>query len=246
LLYFDAQFMNDQDKRKVSLTRECEMMEKQVTSLLAEMTRTTLSEKEMCDRLRADGARALEDCRRMWQQAEKDELKKKDRKMSVKLKKDAAKAVESKLRQLFERNKEEVEHMEREAARELEFYKLELYKRANEEFRKETNKIRDNERSRMLSIENDWIAKMEITRRESEHELRKICEEFHQSADILKRHLSTDTQRIVDEHQASVADAQMAVEGEKERVRAQHEHEMAVLEEDHRVKVAQQQKSSEA
>ena len=84
----------------------------------------------------------------------------------MKLKKDAAKAVEPKLRHLIERNKEEFERMEREAERELEFYKLELYKRTNEEFRIETNKFRDGERTRILNLENDWIAKMEIARRD--------------------------------------------------------------------------------
>jgi len=246
LLHYDAQFMHDHDKLKDSLTKDCDTMEKQVTSFQVELERATTSEKEMCERLRADGTRTLEDARKMWQQAEKDELKKKDNKTSIKLKKDAAKAVESKLRQLIERNKEEIERMEREAERELEFYKLELYKRSNEEFRKETNKIRDDERSRMLNLENDWIAKMEITRRERENELMKVSEEFEQRADIFKRHLSTDTQRIADEHQAAVAEAQMEVEGEKERVRAQHEHEMAVLEEEYRVKMDKQQKSSEA
>lgn len=237
--------MNSHDKLKETLTIDCEMMEKQVVSIQAEIARAILSEKEICDRLRSDGTRALDDARRMWQQAEKDELKKNDHKTSLKLKKDAAKAVESKLRQLIERNKEELERMERETERELEFYKLELFKRSNEEFRKATNKMRDDERSRVLNLENDWIAKLEIARREREHDLKKICDEFEQRADILKRQLTADNQRIADEHQTSMAEAQMAVEMELEQVRAQHEQEMVELEEGYRIKMAQQQKSSE-
>ncbi len=222
------------------------MLEKQVASIQAEITQATIAEKEICDRLCGDGKQALEDARRTWQKAEKDELKKKDKELSLKLKKDAAKAVEPKLRHLIERNKEEFERMEREAEREEEFYKLELYKRTNESFRNETSKIRDGERARILNLENDWIAKMEIARREREQEVKKIREEFEQRAAILQRQLNADRQRIMDEHQASVAEAHMAVGMELERIRTHHEQEMVVLEEEHRVKMSQQKKLSEA
>ena len=222
--------MNIQVNLKDSLTKDCEMLEKKVASIQAEIAHATISEKEICDRLLADGKQAVEDARRMWQSAENEELKKKGRELSLKLKKDAAKAIE---------------RIEREAERKLEFYKLELYKRTNEEFRKETNKIRDSERTRILNLENDWIAKMEIARRERDHELKKTREEFEQRADILHRQLIADKQRIMDEHQASVAEAQIAVEMELERIRAHHEQEMADLEEEYRGKMAQQEKSSE-
>ena len=237
--------MNIQVNLKDSLTKDCAMLEKQVASIQAEIAHATISEKEICDRLRADGKKALEDARRMWQSAENEELKKKGRELSLKLKKDAAKAIECWLRQLMERNKEDIERIEREAERKLEFYKLELYKRTNEEFRKETNKIRDSERTRILNLENDWIAKMETARREREHELKKTRDEFEQRADILHRQFIADKQRIMDEHQATVAEAQIAVEMELERIRAHHEQEMADLEEEYRGKMAQQEKSSE-
>lgn len=244
--YCNSKCLKSQEHLRQSLTKDCETMEKQVDSMQAEISQLALSENEICNKLRADGARDLDDARKMWQQAEKDELKKKDHKLSVKLKKDAAKLVEPKLRQLIERNKEEIDRMERESEREIEFYKLELYKRSIDEYRQQLNKIRDDEKSRVLNLENDWMAKMEFVRREHEHELKKVREEFGERADILKRQLHVNKQRIANEHQTALKEAQDAVGNELARVHSHHEQEMAELEEDYRIKMAQKKKMFEA
>jgi len=129
----------------------------------------------MCDKLKGEGTQELENAKKCWQQTEKDGLKKRDQKMSSKVKQDAAKAIEPKLHQLMENHKEEIERLEREANRTLDYFRLELYKRSNEEYRKETNKIRDDERSRMSHLENEWTAKMEASRRDRDNETKKIA-----------------------------------------------------------------------
>ena len=96
----------------------------------------------MCERLKGEGVRELENAKKSWQQAEKDELKKRDQKISLKLKQDAAKKIEPKLRELIENHKEEAERLQREANRELDYYRLKLYKCSNEEYRKETTSCR--------------------------------------------------------------------------------------------------------
>ena len=117
---------SEQKTRRTELQDACEALERELANIEVAIEKTTTSEQEMCGRLRRDGERDLEESKINWQNAERAELKKKDLKLSPKLKKDAANAVEPKLRQLMEENKEEVERLEREAARELDLYKLEV------------------------------------------------------------------------------------------------------------------------
>jgi hypothetical protein len=220
-------------------------VEKQVHSLEAEILKVTTSEREMRERLQGEGTQELENAKKCWQQTEKDELKRRDQKMSSKLKQDAAKAIEPKLRQLMENHKEEIERLEREANRALDYFRLELYKRSNEEYRKETNKIRDDEKSRMSHLENEWTVKMEASRRERDNETKKIREEYEQRADMMKRQFNTEKQKIADEHHINLISAQKAEALEMEQTRLRHEREMVDMEEECEVKIAQKQKADE-
>ena len=218
-------------------------LEKEASSLVAEITKTTASEREMCERLKGEGAQELENAKKSWQQAEKDELKKRDQKISLKLKQDAAKKIEPKLRELMENHKDEAERLQREANRELDYYRLELYKRSNEEYRKETNKIRDNEERRMSHLENELRAKLESCRKEQENEMKKIREEYDQRADMMKRQFSADKHKFAEEHQINLIDAQKAEDLEMEHTRVQHLKEMIDMEEEYTGQMAQKQKA---
>ena len=214
-----------------------------MSSLEAEIIKTTTLEREMCERLNGEGAQELENAKKSWQQAEKDELKKRDQKMSLKLKQDAAKKIEPKLRELMENHKEEAERLQREANRELEYYRLELYKHSNGEYRKETNKIRDNEGRRMSHLENELRAKLETCRVEQECEMKKIHEEYEQRADMMKRQFSADKQKFAEEHQINLIDAKKAEDFEMEQTRVQHEREMVDMEEEYKEQMSQKQKA---
>ena len=214
-----------------------------MSSLEAEIIKVTTSEREMCERLKGEGAQELEIAKKSWQQAEKDDLKKRDQKRSLKLKQDAAKKIEPKLRELMENHKGEAERLQREANRELDYYRLELYKRSNEEYRKETNKIRDNEGRRMSHLENESRAKLETYRIEQEDEMMKIREEYDQRADMMKRQFSAEKQKFAEEHQINLIDAQKAEDLEMEQTRVQHLREMVDMEEEYTEQMAQKQKT---
>ena len=104
------------------------MLEKKMSAIKSDIVRKEKYKDVTCEKLIQEGSQQLEEAKKSWQQAEKDSLKKKDQQMSDKLRKDAAKNVEPKLRQLIERNKEDIERLEREAARELDCHKLELFR----------------------------------------------------------------------------------------------------------------------
>lgn len=208
-------------------------LEKEASSLVAEITKTTTSEREMCERLKGEGVRELENAKKSWQQAEKDELKKRDQKISLKLKQDAAKKIEPKLRELMKNHEEDAERLQREANRELDYYRLKLYK----------NKIRDNEERRMSHLENELRAKLESCRIEQENEMKKIREEYDQRADMMKRQFSADKQKFAEEHQINLIDAQKAEDLEMEHARVQHLKEMVDMEEEYTEQMAQKQKA---
>jgi hypothetical protein len=235
----------EQEKTREALALGNISVEKQIRSLEAEIVKIATSDKEMCERLKVDGVQELENAKKSWQQTEKDELKKRDVKMSVELKKNAAKAIEPKLRQMMENQSCEIESVQREANRELDYYRLELFKRSNEEYKKATNGIRDDERSRLSHLENEWRVKIDTSRRERDNEMERIREEYEQRAGIMKRQYNADKQKLEDEHQTNLTDAQRANDLEKEQSRMRHEKETVKMEVEYESKMAQKQKTIE-
>ena len=223
--------MSEQEQIRDTLAKDCDALEKKVVSLQSDIERTAKSEQDICERLKREGAQALEDAKKSWQQSEKEELKKRDQKMSPKLKRDAAKAVEPKLRQLMERNKEDIERLEREAARELDCYKLELYKRSNEEYRRETNKIRAEERDRISYIQHEWLGKLENSRRQHEDEVNKIRKEFEERSVLIQQQFHKD--------------AQHAEALEMEQIANTHERQMSEMEDEYADKMVDKKRSCE-
>ncbi len=238
-----TQVSAEHERTREALSRGNTSVEKQIHSLEAEIVKTATSDRETRERLKVEGAQELENAKKGWQQAERDELKKRDAKMSAELKKNAAKAIEPKLRQMMENQTCEIERVQREASRELDYYRLELFKRSNEEYKKATNIIRDEERSRLSHTENEWSVKIDTYRRERDNEMQRIREEHERRADVMKRRYNADKQKLDDDHQTNLIEAQRAGELENEQSRMRHEKEMVNMEEEYESKMAQMQKA---
>ncbi|KAL7550907.1 hypothetical protein ACHAWF_014117 [Thalassiosira exigua] len=236
--------MGEKERLKETVQKDCDSLEKKLHRIQTDIEKMSTSERDMCEKLKRDGSRELEEAKKSWQQAEKEELKKRDQKLSPKLKRDAAKAVEPKLRQLMERNKEEIERLERESARELDYNKLELYKRSNEEYKAETKKIRAEERKRMEKFENEWLVKLDSARRECEDEMKAVRRAHEQRAKCMEQQFNAEKQQALDAHEAILREEALAQDSKMQQVRAQHEHEMRVLEDDHSRKLTHKQKES--
>ena len=235
--------VNELEKTREALTQSIPLMQKQIDSLQAEILKTTTSENDMCERLKAEGARELENERVHWQMAERNELQMRDKRISSKLKQDAAKAIEPKLRQMMEGHKEELERLEKVLARELDFYRLELYKRANEEFRKESNTIREEKKSRSSHLEKEWTQKLENARKERENELWKVREEYEQRRDEIKKQFKACKQKRIEDHQTDLTEVKKLEDLEMEQIRARHEKSLGALEVEYKARAVQQQKS---
>ena len=110
---------------------------------------------------------------------------------------------------MMEKNKEEIERLEREAARELDCYKLLMYKQSNAEFKKETNKIRADERKRTEKLEAEWVSKMEMKGNVFDIETKGVRMEHKQMAVMVKRRFNAGRQQCIDEHGAIQEEAQV-------------------------------------
>jgi hypothetical protein len=235
--------VNELENTREALALSIPLLQRQIYSLQAEILKTTTSENEIRERLNAEGARELENERVHWQMAERNELQMRDKRISSKLKQDAAKAIEPKLRQMMEGHKEELERIEKVLARELDFYRLELYKRANEEFRKESNTIREEEKSRSSHLEKEWTQKLENARKERENELWKVREEYEQRRDEIKKQFKACKQKRIEDHQTDLTEVKKLEDLEMEQIRARHEKSLGALEVEYKARAVQQQKS---
>lgn len=146
---------SDEEELNKTLTKECNNLEKKVARLQLDIEKTV--DCSMCESLRRDGSQALLDANKSWAQAEKEEIKRREQRLSPKLKAQAAKAIEPKLRQFMERSKDDLDRLEREASRELDCYKLELHRMSNDAFRRETMKIRDEDRQRTSHLQQQKV-----------------------------------------------------------------------------------------
>ena len=204
-----------------------------------EIERLSKAEEEICDRVRKDGQRNLEEASMSWQHLEREEIKKRDQKISPKLKRDAAKAVEPKLRLMMEKNKEKITRLEREKARELDCYRLHLYKVSNQEFKKETSNIRVNERNRNTQLEAEWIAKLESSGARHEIEIERLQHEHDQRATTIKCQFNADKQKCIDEHVRMKKEAGVYELRQVEDTRVRHDSEMKVMEDKYAKKKVQ-------
>ena len=146
---------------------------------------------------------------------------------------------------MMEKNKEEIERLEREAARELDCYKLVMYKQSNGEFKKETNKIRVDERKRTEKLEAEWIAKMETKGNVFDIEMKGVRMEHKQRAVMVKRQFNAGRQKCIDEYGAVQEEAQVNGSRQMEQLRVRHEREMTDMEDEYSERLRQKLKSCE-
>jgi len=186
---------SDQEELNKTLTKECNSFEKKIARLQLDIEKTVNC--SMCESLRRDGSQALQDAKKNWAQTEKEEIKRREQRLSPKLKAQAAKAIEPKLRQLMERNKEMDLRLEREASRELDCYKLELHRMSNDAFRRETMKIRDEEKQRTSHLQQQWFQNLEQSRAKHENEMRKTTNLYAKRVEMMKQQFNVDKQECI-------------------------------------------------
>ena len=195
----------------------------------------------MCESLRRDGSQALQDAKKSWAQTEKEEIKRREQRLSPKLKAQAAKAIEPKLKTRMERNKEDLDRLEREASRELDCYKLELHRMSNDAFRRETMKIRDEERQRTSHERQQWFQNLEQSRAKHENEMRKTTHSNAKRVEMMEQQFNVDKQECIDEHEEQVR----RVEAEMKKLEEQHLQDMRDIEEEFANKLIEKQRSCE-
>lgn len=218
---------------------------KKEMSLKLVIERINESEKDMCERLQIEGLKDIENAQRSWQQAELQDLKRREQQLSPKLKRDAAKAVEPKLRKMMDIHEEEVGRLQRESTRELDSFKLELFRKCNSEFKKEANRLRDNERRRTEKLESEWAVKSEDMRREHEFELRKVRSEHQRITQMTMQQFNVDKQACIDQHHSDLEAAKKTNEMEMEQLTLTHEREMKLLEDTYRDMMTEKQRRCE-
>jgi len=230
---------SDQEELNKTLTKECSSLEKKVARLQLDIEKTV--DCSMCESLRRDGSQALQDAKKSWAQAEKEEIKRREQRLSPKLKAQAAKAIEPKLRQLMERNKEMDLRLEREASRELDCYKLELYRMSNDAFRRQTVKIRDEERDRASHLQQQWFQNLEQSRVKHENEMRKTTNLYAKRAEMMQQQFNVDKQESIDVHEEQV----QRVEVEMKKLGEQHVRDMIDMDDEFANKLIEKQRSCE-
>lgn len=230
---------SDQEELNKTLTKECNSFEKKIARLQLDIEKTV--DCSMCESLRRDGSQALQDANKSWAQSEKEEIKRREQRLSPKLKAQAAKAIEPKLRQLMERNKEMDLRLEREASRELDCYKLELYRMSNDAFRRETRKIRDEERDRASYERQQWFQNLEQSRAKHENEMRKTTHSNAKRVEMMEQQFNVDKQECIDEHEEQVR----RVEAEMKKLEEQHLQDMRDMDDEFANKLIEKQRSCE-
>ena len=231
---------SDQEELNETLTKECNSLEKKITRLQLDIEKTVNTDNDICQRLRRDESQALLDSK-SWAQTEKEEIKRREQRLLPKLKAQAAKAIEPKLRQLMERNKEGLDRLEREASRELDCYKLELYRMSNDAFRRQTIKIRDEEKQRTSHLQQQWFQNLEQSRTKHEDEMRKTTSLYAKRAEMMEQQFNVDKQECIDVHEEQV----QRVEAEMKKLGEQHLQDMRDIEEEFANKLIEKQRSCE-
>lgn len=198
-----------------------------------EIEKIVASEKETIERIQNEGALELKQAKRTWEQAEENDLKQREQKLSPKLKKDAAKKIEPKLRELIRTNAEDLARLQRNATREIESYRLEMFRKMNRQFKVECDNIRIQERQKREKLESEWMVKLEEVRNRHCSEMDKIAKEHERRMQIQKEQHDIDKQRISDEHDVAIEDAQKALSSEMEQTTLQYERDLLSIENKH-------------
>jgi hypothetical protein len=215
------------------LLAACEKLEKKEARMVIDIEKVGASKNETIERLQSEGASDLKQANKMWDQAEENDLKRREQKLSAKLKKDAAKKIEPRLRALMETNAEELARHQRQAAREIDSYRLELFSKMNRQFKVECDNIRMHERQRAEKLESEWTAKLEEVRSRHCSEMDKVTKDHERRMQLQKKQHDIDMQRITDEHEVAIEDAQRAFSSRMEQITMQYERDLISMENKH-------------
>lgn len=211
---------------------------------MAELEKIAINRKETCERLKKEGLADMQVSKKSWAHAEENDMEKKERKLASKLKRDAANAVEPKLRQLIETNAEELDRLQRQAARELDSYKLELFSKMNREFKTESDNIRKMERQRNEQLEGDLMRKLNALQTSHLNDIEKKAKEHEHRMQIIKQQFDTDKQRLIREHEVAQEDAKNTLESQMNQVSRAHQLELATMEKEHKDKIRTRQQQN--
>ena len=218
---------------RANLKQECAALHKRVEALSANIARTERQEKETLERLKREGDADLQKARLVWQCAEKEGLRKRDRALTPKLKKDAAKQVEPKLKAIIGNHEESFARLERQASRDIEQYKLQLYKQGRERFRSESQAIRSELKLSRDKQETELLSKLALTQGDHERELKSIHDNHSRRMQLLQKQHDISVSGIKRKHVSDKEDISARLASSQQQMEHEHQCELTSLEERH-------------
>jgi hypothetical protein len=201
------QAIDEQTRTNENLANQHEVLMKKEASLKLSLERVISVERDTCKKLQEDGAKELEKAKSNWLYSENNEIRKREQKLIPKIKRDAAKMVELKLRKLSEKHKDEIRSLERETARELESYKLELYRNSRKICKNERRQVEATEKRLIDSIEQEWSLKIEDARMENHREMTALKQSHEETMESLRKQHERDKERRLQQHDIDLKEA---------------------------------------
>lgn len=203
---------------------------KEEVTLKLRLERIISSERETIKKLEEDGTKELETVKASWLHSEKNEFKRMERKLIPKIKIETAKMVESKLKKLSEKNNDELRRLQREAAGELQSYKLERYRSMQQIIKNERRMIDATEKRLIDSIESEWSEKIEEARAENRNELTILRQNINQNLEALRIRHGNDIKLRMQKHEMDLKDASILMEASLAQQCLSHDCELKALE----------------
>ena len=195
-----------------NLVKQYKALKKEEATLKRNLERIIRLGRETCKKLEEDGTVELEKAKSNWQYSEKNEFRKMEQKMIPKIKKDVAKMIELKLKKLTEKHEDEIRSLEREAAKELQSYKLELYRNSQRICKNERRNAEAEEKRLLDKLEQEWSLKIEEARSESRREM-ALAKTAHEDAiESLRVQHELDKKRRLEQHEIDVIEARALAE----------------------------------
>ena len=201
-----------QTKINENLTKQHKALMKEELSLKLALERVITMERDTCNKLQEDGAKELAKAKANWLYSEKNEFRKREQKLIPKIKREAAKMVELKLRKLSEKHSDEIRSLERETAREVESYKLELYRNSQKICKNERRKVEAAEKRFRDSVEQEWTTTLEDTRAETHKEMTAQKQAHDETMEAHRAKHEMDKKRRLDQHEMDLKEAKILLE----------------------------------
>ena len=220
----------EQAKLNDDLAKQHKALKKEEASLKLSLERIISLERDACKKMQEDGAKELEKAKSSWQYSEKNEFRKREQKLIPKIKREAAKMVESKLRQLREKHNDEKLRLEREAARELQSYKLELYRNSHKICKNERRNVEAAEKRLMDNVIYEHDQKIEEVRSEHHNEMAELKLAHEETMDSLRAKYEVDKKRRLEQHEMDLREAKTLMEASLAQQSLSNDVELKALE----------------